>query len=185
LYAAVRNEADTPACDAGMTTYFVDKAGQLVASVGSVLYSGRLYRFDDATGVAITCVAPGQIAMAATTELPDEIVLEELAYLEHQFPLFTIGGLVPIDAMSVSELRAVERGPELAYTGTFTNELDETLAGASVAVFPVNRVGRPLGMATSTAPAEIAPRGTWAFETTTVAELGAGHVVYPAVATPF
>jgi hypothetical protein len=185
LYAAVKNEAETPACDAGMTTHFVDKAGQLVASVGSVLHSGRLYRLHDGAGVAIPCVAPGQIAMAASTELPSEIVLEELAYLEHQFPLFTIGGLVPLDAMSLSELTVVARGAESAYSGTVNNELDETLSGVGVAVFPVNRVGRPLGVATSSAPSEVEPGGTWTFETTTVGERGAAYVAYPRVATPF
>jgi hypothetical protein len=185
LYAAVRNEAATPACDAGMTTHFVDRTGQLVASVGSVLHSGRLYRLDDDSGVTIPCVAPGQIAMAAATELPSEIVLEELLYLEHQFPLFSIGGLVPVEAMSLSELTVVERGAGTAYSGRLDNELDQALNGVSVAVFPVNRVGRPLGVATSSAPAAVAPGGTWTFETTAVGERGAAYVAYPRVATPF
>jgi hypothetical protein len=42
LYAAVRNDGDAPACEAGMTTYFFDKANQDMTESGSVLQSGHL-----------------------------------------------------------------------------------------------------------------------------------------------
>ena len=70
LYAAVRNDGNAPSCEAGMMTDFIDKAGQTVVSVGTALYSKQLYRLDATT--IISCIDPGQIAMAAATDLPAE-----------------------------------------------------------------------------------------------------------------
>lgn len=183
LYAAVRNDGETPSCDAGLMFYFVDKADQLVTTWGGSLLSGRLYRLDDGPGVMIPCIAPGEIAMTGTTDLPGELVLEELGYLKHRFPAFTVD-VVPVDAVTVSEVKTVGRGAGSAYTGTLENRLDVAVSDPKITVFPVNRVGRPLGMATSSAAADVPPGGTWTFETTTVDDVGVDHVVYPTVSTP-
>ncbi|XYI02099.1 FxLYD domain-containing protein [Sorangium sp. So ce1128] len=183
LYAAVRNDGETPACDAGMIVHFIDKAEQLVTSWGGSLRSGRLYRLSDGSGAIIPCIAPGEIAMTASTDLPDAIVIEELGYLKHAFPAFTVD-VVPVDAITVSEVETVRKGAGSAYTGTLENGLDVAASDAEVTVFPVNRVGRPLGMATSSAAADIPPGGTWTFETTTVDDPGVDHVAYPTVSVP-
>ncbi|WP_437680049.1 FxLYD domain-containing protein [Sorangium sp. So ce131] len=178
LYAAVRNDGDTPACDAGMMVYFIDEAEQLVTSWGGSLRSGRLYQLNDGSGVIIPCVAPGEVAMAASTDLPDDLVIEELGALKHRFPAFTVD-VVPVDAITVGAVETVSRGDRSAYTGTLENGLDVAVSDPEVAVFPVNRVGRPLGMATSRAAADVPPGGTWTFETTTVDDPGVDYVVYP------
>ncbi|HVR18523.1 MAG TPA: hypothetical protein VMS65_02465, partial [Polyangiaceae bacterium] len=126
LYAAVRNDGETPACNAGMTTNFLGKAGELVGSSGTTLQSGDLYQFTDGSGAIIPCVAPGEIAMAASTELPETIVIADLGSLEHQFPAFTVDGIVPIDGLRVGAVETVKRGAQSAYTGTFTNGLEVT-----------------------------------------------------------
>ena len=59
-----------------MTTYFIDKTNQVVISAGSVLQSKQFYRLGD--GVIVRCIAPGQIAMSAATDLPNDIVIEKL-----------------------------------------------------------------------------------------------------------
>lgn len=184
LYAAIENTGDTPACYGGMTTYFVDAADQLVATWRTSLVSRAFYLLDDGTGVILPCVAPGEIAMTYSRELPDTIVIEELAYLEHEFPIFVLNDLVPVEVPAVSDVETVPSGHGGTYTGTLTNEYDGTVSDPAVLVFPVNRVGRPLGVATSTEPIELPPGGTWTFETTPVSRLGADHVVYPAVTFP-
>ncbi|WP_437276617.1 FxLYD domain-containing protein [Sorangium sp. So ce375] len=183
LYAAVRNDGETPSCDAGVMFYFIDKADQLVTTWGGSLLSGRLYRVNDGSGAIIPCIAPGEIAMTGSTDLPDELVIEELGYLTHRFPAFAVD-IVPVDAIAVSEVQIVSRAAGGAYTGTLENRLDAAVSDAKVTVFPVNRVGRPLGMATSSAAADIPPGGTWTFETTTVDDLGVDYVVVPTVSIP-
>jgi hypothetical protein len=184
LYAAVRNDGETPACDAGMLVYFIDKAEQLVKTWGAGLRSRQLYRINDGSGVIISCVAPGEIAMIGSTDLPDDIVLEELGYLKHSFPAHEVD-VVPIeDSITLSEVEAVSGGAGSAYTGTLQNRLDVAVSAATVTVFPVNRVGRPLGVATSSAMADIPPGGSWTFETTTVDDVGVDYVAYPTVSFP-
>ena len=182
LYAAVRNDGPTPACEVGMLTYFFDKTDQPVGEAGSVVLSGRFYRLP--SGVALSCIDPGQIGMSASTGLPDSIVIGELGYLEHKFPYFGLEGLVAIAGLTVSGVETVMTAAGSAYTGTLTNELDVTVTDASVAIFPVNRVGRPLGMARSSATTDVAPGGSWSFQTGPVDDVGAGHVAYPGAAIP-
>lgn len=183
LYAAVRNDGETPSCDAGLMFYFIDKADQLVTTWGGSLLSGRLYRIDDGSGVMIPCIAPGEIAMTGSTDLPGELMIEELGYLQHRFPAFTVD-VVPVDAVTVGEVTTVSRGAGSAYTGTLENRLDVAVSDPKMTVFPVNRVGRPLGMATSSAAADIPPGGTWSFETTPVDDVGVDHVAYPTISIP-
>ncbi len=177
LYAAVKNNLDTPACEAGMTTYFVDKADQVVTSSGSVLLSGRLYRLSD--GTIISCIDPGQVAMTASTDLPSTLMIDDLGFLEHLFPTFIVAGIVPTAGLTVSEVHAVATGAGHAYSGTVTNGLDVTVSAPAVAIFPVNRVGRPLGVATGSATVDLPPGGSWTFETSVVDDLGVDYLAYP------
>ena len=78
LYAAVRNDDPTPACSAGMMTNFIDKNDVVVTTTGANLESGKYFRINDGSGVILPCVAPGQIAMTALTELPESVVIAEL-----------------------------------------------------------------------------------------------------------
>jgi hypothetical protein len=183
LFAAVRNDGETPACEAGMRTDFFDGAGALVTSAASTLQSGRLYRFDDGSGVIIACVPPGEVAMTASTDLPESLVIAELARLEHQFPAFQVDGIVPIAGLAVGDLGAagaVGAVGATTYTGTVTNGLDVTASNPKVSVFPLNRVGRPLAVATSSATLDVAPGGTWRFETSSVGDPGVEAAAYPA-----
>jgi hypothetical protein len=177
LYAAVRNDLDTPACEAGMTTWFYDKAGALVTSVGSVLQSGRLYRMAD--GTLITCIDPGQTAMTAATGLPSSMAVEDFGSLQHLFPSFIVSGIVPVPGLSVGDVQTVDVGSGFAYTGTVTNGLDVAVSSPKVSVFPVSRVGRPLGVATGAAGADLPAGGRWTFTTGPVNDVGAGFAVFP------
>lgn len=177
LYGAIRNDRQTPACEAGMTTYFVDQAGQVVTTATSVLESAHFYRL--ATGEVIRCVAPGEIAMTGSAELPKEIVLGELGSLQHAFPAFTVDNLVPVEALTVSDVQPVTTGVGTLYTGSLRNRLDASASSPRVTIFPVNRVGRPLGMATTGAASELPPGGSWSFETGNVDTEGVDFAAYP------
>jgi len=175
LYAAVTNDGDTPACEAGMVTDFYDTNGAHVTSAGSKLLSGRLYRLPD--GTIISCVAPGQTAMTAATGLPENITIDQLGSLVHLFPAFTVD-VAPVVGITLHDVRTVERSAKIAYTGTLTNGLDHAVSAAKVTVFPVSRVGRPLGVATSGADHDLAAGATWSFETGSVDDPGVGYAAF-------
>jgi len=177
LYTAVRNDGPSPACEAGITTYFIDKTDKLVGTVGSVLQSPQFYRLD--TGKIIRCLDPGQIAMSGSTELPANIDLSELAYLKHAFPAFTVDGIVPIAALTVDTLEVVSTAAGRAYAGTIRNQLDAPATQPSIAIFPLNRAGRPLGMATASDASELRAAGSWQFQTSTVRDTGADYAAFP------
>jgi hypothetical protein len=182
LHAAVRNDGPTPVCEAGMMMSLFDKADQPVTDVAAVLVSGRFYRLEP--GVVVTCIAPGQIAMAATTGLPTSIVIDQLGRVEHRFPLFNLGDLEEIEGLAVTGVATVAMSAGSAYTGTFTNGLGTAVSSPSVTIFPTNRVGRPLGVATASATTDVPPGGSWAFQSSLVADPGAAHVVFPGAAIP-
>ena len=177
-YAAVKNDGANPACNAGILTDFIDKTGQTVAQVGTALLSKQLYRFD--ADEVLACIDPGQIAMTVATNLPAELVIGDLVSLKHTFPTFGVDGIVPLGGLTVSQVQTVGKGAASAYTGTLTNPLDVTARNPSVTIFPVNRVGRPLGAATSSATIDVPPGGSWSFETTTVTDVGVDYAGYPA-----
>lgn len=183
LYAGIRNESEVPLCSAAMQVEFYDQADQLIHTASAGVQSGRLYRFPDGS-MTISCVAPGQTAMAAITDLPESLVLEELKSVGHRFPAFQIDGAVPVDWVTVSELEAFDAAGGTAFRGTVVNTSDAPLNEPAVSVFSVNGVGRPLGVATSTAVVELPPGGSWAFETNAVAERGAGQVAFAAASFP-
>ena len=182
LYAAVKNGGDTPVCEAGMTTYFVDKTEQVVTSAGSVLQSKEFYRLDG--DVIVRCIAPGQIAMSAATDLPSEIVIEKLGYLQHRFPAFMIDGIVSTEGFEVSDVQTIASGDGKRYTGKVINRFDKAVTEPSVAIFPMNRAGRPLGVATSKTTTELAPGKSWSFESTDIADIGVGYVAYATARFP-
>jgi hypothetical protein len=163
-----------------MTTDFFDDADQLVTTAGAGLLSGRLYRLDDTT--VLTCIDPGQIAMAAATNLPEDLVIEDLAYLRHRLPTFMVGGITPLAPFIVSDVEILATGTGTVYRGTLTNPLEVTATTPKVTIFPVNRVGRPLGVATSSGAGDIPPGGSWSFETSAVNDPGTGYVAYPGAA---
>ncbi len=182
LFAAVKNESDTPSCEAGMTTDFVDKAGNVVTSSGSVLLSGKLYQLTD--GTIISCIDPGQVAMTASTDLPSSMTIDQLGYLRHLFPAFTVAGVVPIPGLSVSDVQTVATDAGTAYMGKVTNGLGLTVSAPSVTIFPVNRVGRPLGAATSSTTSDLPHGSTWTFTTNAVDDPGVDYAAYPTASIP-
>jgi len=183
FYAAVQNVWPTPLCEAGMMIAFYDRGGQLMGTAASVLQSGRFYQVNDGSGAIIPCVDPGQIAMTGETDLPDTIAIDQLGSLQHLFPSFNLD-VTPVGGLTVTGVEAIASGQGTAYSGTVVNDLGSTLSGPSVAIFPVNRVGRPLGMATASAPTDLAPGETWTFQTDAVDDPGVDRGAYATGSVP-
>ncbi|HEX2733660.1 MAG TPA: hypothetical protein VHM70_18750 [Polyangiaceae bacterium] len=178
LYAAVRNDGAAPLCGAAMSLEFYDHADQLLGTASGGIRSA-LYQFSDGSSlISIYCVAPGQTAMAAATTLPEGLTLDQLKYIGHRFPAFQIDDAKPVPGATLSQVEEVAKAEGTAYRGTVTNSADTPISDPKVAVFPVNGVGRPLGMATSAAMLEIPPAGTWSFETSTVSERGVDRAAF-------
>ncbi len=179
LYANICNAGDFPLCSAAMQVEFYDAADQLIGSTSTAVQSGRFYRFSQSP-YPISCVAPGQTAMAAATNLPEGLVLDDLKSMGHRFPAFQIDDAAPLAGATVSAVDAFETAGGAAFRGTVTNDSDAPISNPTVSVFPVNDVGRPLGVATATATLQIPPGGTWSFETSVIAERGVSHWAFAA-----
>jgi hypothetical protein len=177
-FAALRNVGDVPACSAAVSIELFDKTEQsLAAGIGGLL-TQRFYRLKDGSGSIAACVAPGDVTMAAVADLPSDLVIEDVGYVVYRCSYFALD-VVPIAGLTISQLKSVTDNAGTAYTGTLINGLDVAVNNPSVTVFPVNRVGRPLGVATGSGTLEIPPGGSWAFETDRAAP-GVDSFAYPA-----
>jgi hypothetical protein len=180
LYVAVRNDGAAPACYVGMLVDFFDKADYPVTSVAAAVWSKQYYRLDP--DVILNCIDPGHIAMAAT-DLPADLVIADLGSLRHSFPGFILQDIVPIAGLTISGVKTVTTGAGTAYTGKFTNGFEVAVSEPTAKIFPVNRVGRPLGVATSSATTDLPPGGSLTFETSPVDDPGVDYEAYPAAST--
>jgi hypothetical protein len=179
LYAALQNDGASPACSPSFSVEILDKAEQPLATGLGGLLVQRFYRLTDGSDTVAGCVGPGDIAMVAITDLPAELELENAGRVVYGCNFWMLG-VSPINGISISDLKVVARGPGVSYTGSLVNGLDGALSSPSVAVFPLNRVGRPLGVAFAAGAADVPPGGTWQFETEPVSEAGVDSAAYPA-----
>jgi hypothetical protein len=181
LYAALTNDGSVHACSAALGVEFFDQAEQsLGAGIGGLL-TQKFFRLTDGSNGIAACVGPGDITIAALTDLPAEITMDDVRSIVYRCPYFELA-VEPIPGLTITDVETVARGAANAYTGTFINELDVAVSNPSVTVFPLNRVGRPLGVATSSSAEEIPPGGRWTFETGTVDVVGADAAAFPAAA---
>jgi hypothetical protein len=178
LYAALRNNGDRPACDAALAVELFDKAEQSIAAGIGALWTQHFYRLKDGSGTIATCAGPGDVSMASLTDLPADIAIDGVGTIVYRCPYFALD-VEPIAGLSLDHVMSVTRSTGSAYTGRFVNSLDVAVNNPSVAVFPVNRVGRPLGVATGSGSDEISPGGSWTFETNTVDARAVDYVAYP------
>jgi hypothetical protein len=121
--------------------------------------------------------------MTGGTDLPATIVIDQLGSLVHLFPSFNVD-VVPAGNLPVSGVQAVAGGGGTTYGGTVANQIGMTASNPSVAVFPVNRVGRPLGMATASTAADLAAGAAWTFETGAVNDPGVGQAAFASASVP-
>lgn len=178
-YAALRNTGEVPACSAALAIELFDTAEQSVAAGIGGLLTQHFYRLTDGSGAVAACVGPGEVTMAALTDLPGDIAIDDVGTVVYRCPYFALD-VEPIAGLAIGALNSAQRGAEVVYTGTLLNGLDVAVREPSVAVFPINRVGRPLGVATGSGAIELPPGGRWRFETDAVSALGVDQVAFPA-----
>jgi len=179
LYAALKNEGASPACSPSFSVELFDEADQpLATGLGGLLVKG-FYRLTDGSETVAGCVGPGDVAMVAISDLPAELVVEDVNNVIYGCNFWMLE-VEPIAGVTVGDVNVVEQGDGASYTGALVNGLDVALSNPSVAVFPLNRMGRPLGVALGTGTVDVPAGGTWQFETTTVNEAGVDSAAYPA-----
>jgi hypothetical protein len=179
VYAALKNGGDVPACSAAFSVELFDRDEQsLAAGIGGLL-TQRFYRLEDGSGMIAACVGPGDVTMAALADLPSSIVIENVSHAVYRCPYFALD-VAPIDGLTISRIDSARGDGGTVYTGTLVNGLDVAVKNPSVSVFPVNRAGRPLGLAIGEGAIEIPPGGSWAFETSAIDTPGVDHFAYPA-----
>ena len=184
VYLALRNDGETPACTAAFTVALLDVNGDTLATGTRGLPARHFYRFmlDEGSEPTIAgCIPPGEVSMGAILDLDlptSESGLDGVA-LSYWLTYWNLSGITPLEGgVTLEDVRTVTRSDGVAYTGVLVNGLAEPRARA-VSVFPVNRVGRPLSVATTAESGELSPGGRWEFETTTVTDAGSGFVAYP------
>ena len=181
LYAALRNDGSMAACDAAVSVELFDHEQQSLAAGIGGLHTRGMYRLNDGSGKIASCVAPGEITLAAISDLPAEIALEDIGYAVYRCPYFALD-VTPIAGLTLSPLAKQRDGSTTSYTGALTNGLSVPVSNPSVSVFPVNRGGRPLGVATAAASSELSPGASWAFTTNGIEVPDADYVAFPAAA---
>jgi hypothetical protein len=179
LFAALENVGDTPACNAAFSVELFDQSERSLAAGIGGLHASHYYRLTDGSDAIASCVGPGDVSMVAVTDLPSDIAIEEVGTLVYRCPYFALD-VAAIAGLAIRNVKRVTLSAGMAYMGTLVNELDVTVNRPSVAVFPVDRAGRPLAMLTSSSSeAELPPGGSWAFETN-AGMPGEDYYAYPA-----
>lgn len=177
IYAALTHRGGNPACSAAFSVELFDRSEQSVAAGIGGLLTQHYFRLSDGSATIAACIASGDVAMAAVTDLPADIVIDDVETIVYRCPYFALD-VVPIDGLTITQVSQVSGRIGTAYTGVLVNGLDVALSQPAVTVFPVNRVGRPLGVATGSDAVEIPPGGRWTFQTNTVATPGVNQVAY-------
>jgi hypothetical protein len=178
LYAALQNDGARPACSPSFSVEILDEVDQPLATGLGGLLVDRFYRLTDGSDMVAGCVGPGEIAMVAITDLPAELTPESVGRVVYGCNFWMLD-VSPIAGISITDLKVVARDGGASYTGALFNGLDVALSRPSVAIFPLNRVGRPLGVAFGSGAVDVPPGGSWQFETNTVTESGVGSAAYP------
>jgi hypothetical protein len=178
LYVALKNGSDRPACSPAFSVELLDRSEQPVATGLGGLLVKSFYRLDDGSGNIAACVAPGELAMAAITDLPAELVVEQVARLVYFCNFWQLEGAA-LPGLDIVDVRAVTSDDGVVFTGALVNGFDVALESPGVAIFPLGHGGRPLAVTRSRAASELPPSGRWQFETSVVTEPFASHAAYP------
>jgi len=182
LYAAVKNVGSIAGCNVSFSVSLFDKDGGTVGNGISGLMVRRYFAGTDDSVAVAGCVSPGDVTMVAITDLYLEIPIEDVRSLDYMSQYWSLTKVVPIAGVSLTGVEAVTLGSGVAYRGTLVNGLDTELTGPTVAVFPLDARGRPLGVAyggSSKSSVTVPPSGTWDFETAATDDAGVGFDAYP------
>jgi hypothetical protein len=183
LYAALKNDGDMYACDAGLTINLYDTDQQPITGGIGALLTQHVYQRTDGSGTLAACAGPGDVVMAAITDLPSPVTVSDVGYAVYHCTYFVLD-VVPVAGFSVNQVQTVKVVAGTAYTGALVNGLDVVVNNPAVTIFPLNSVGRPLGAATATGTStDLIPAGSsWPFETGLVDTPGVSYAAYGSAA---
>ncbi len=182
LYAALKNtdSSTTPACDAALRVTLYDKSNQPIGMFINGLYTSHFYLYtlpDNSTTVA-SCASPGDIAMTQIDTMATDITVADVGSIVYYYSYFALDSVL-LAGLTVSQVTPVTTSAGTSYTGTVINQMSTTVSQPSVAVFPVNSVGRPLGIAKAGDDSQVPAGGSWTFQTTTVDMAGVNYAAFP------
>jgi hypothetical protein len=179
LFAALRNDGATVACSPAFSVELLDREEQsLATSVGGLLVRD-LYRLSSDPSMLAGCAPPGAVAMVALEDWPKELALTDVGHAIYWLNYWVLD-VTPVAGLDIEEVTREEREGGVAYAGALVNALDVPLDQPSVAIFPVDALGRPLGVASARASEPLAARGRWSFHTSVVGDAGVDFAAYPA-----
>jgi hypothetical protein len=162
----------------------LDSGGDELTFVLSNIES-PLHRTESGTGDFVNCIGPDQVGITGDVALSSALDIAEVASLEFALEGLLMDDAVPAADIAVSGLTVTERFGSNAFSGTLHNDSSETVEDPRVTVFSLNDVGRPLGSGMAIELISMSPGGTWAFETTTVDDVGTDWVAFPQVDLPY
>jgi hypothetical protein len=96
-----------------------------------------------------------------------------------------VGDIVAVDGLGASDVKVVMTASGNAFTGSVTNEFSEPLSNPQVTVFPLNRVGRPLAVATSSMLPDLGAGERSDFRTNSFQRSGSGYAAFATATYPF
>lgn len=179
LYAAVKNVGDVPACSAALSVELFDRQERSLAAAIGGLLSEHFYRLTDGTDAIAACVGPGDVSMAALSDLPPDLMPEDVSTVVYRCPYFALD-VVPLAGLDVQALTRTMGTDGTTFSGTLDNRLDTDVARPSVTVFAIDHAGRPLAVTRVGRDAPIPPGGHWRFTTAAVREAGVDQRAFPA-----
>ena len=182
LYAALTNDGDVPACDAALKVTLYDTAGQPLGNFinGLDTKSFYLYTLPDGSTTIAACAKPGDVTMTEIATLAPDILVADVGQVVYYYSYFALDAVL-IDGLTITQVNTVTSNAGTAtYTGTVVNELDQAVTNPSIRVFPLNSVGRPLGVAKGGDASQIPAAGTWTFQTDAVDTPGVDWAAFPA-----
>ena len=181
LYAALTNDGDVPACDAALKVTLYDTAGQPLGNFinGLDTRSFYLYTLPDASTTIAACAKPGDVTMTEIATMATDISVADVGQVVYYYSYFALDAVL-IDGLTVTQVTTVTSNAGTTYMGTVLNGLDMTVSAPSIRVFPLNRVGRPLGVAGGSDSSQVPAGGTWTFQTDSVDTPGVDYAAFPA-----
>jgi hypothetical protein len=181
LYAGLTNDGDVPACDAALKVTLYDTAGQPLGNFinGLDTKSFYLYTLPDASTTIAACAKPGDVTMTEIATMATDILVADVGQVVYYYSYFALDAVL-IDGLTVTQVTPVTSNAGTTYTGTVVNGLDIMVSAPSIRIFPLNRVGRPLGVAKGADASQVAPGGSWTFQTDTVDTPGVNYAAFPA-----
>ncbi len=181
LYAALKNTGDVPACDAALKVTVYDQDNQPLGNFINGLDTLHLYAYalPDGSTTMAACASPGDVTMTNISTMAADIRAADVGQVVYYYSYFALDAVL-VDGLEVTGLTAAPAASGTAYTGTVVNHLDAAVSDPSIRVFPLNRAGRPLGLAGAGDSSQVPAGGSWRFQTSATDMPGVDYAAFPA-----